>query len=65
MENKSCMYNECTMCGDCNPIDQEYDQNEDVIWSEWRNKKELKNQRKKKLLQQLKKKLKDDSVSYM
>jgi quinol monooxygenase YgiN len=53
------------MCGDCNTIDQECDQNEDVIWSEWRNKKELKNQRKKKLLQQLKKKLKDDSVSYM
>jgi quinol monooxygenase YgiN len=53
------------MCGDCNTIDQEYDKNEDVIWSEWRNKKELKNQRKKKVLQQLKKKLKDDSVSYM
>ena len=53
------------MCGDCNTIDQEYDQNEDVIWSEWRNKKEPKNQRKKKLLQQLKKKLKDDLVSYM
>ena len=48
MENKSCMYNECTRCGDCNPIDQEYDQNEDVIWREWRNKKELKTVRSEK-----------------
>jgi hypothetical protein len=36
------------MCGDCNPIDQEYDQKEDVIWSEWRNKKELKTVRSEK-----------------
>jgi len=40
VEDKDCMYNECIICGDRNIVKQECDQNEDVVWTEWRTRKE-------------------------
>ena len=50
VEDKDCMYNECIICGDRNIVKQECDQNEDVVWTEWRTRKEnrsLKSEKKR------------------